>query len=62
MEASMPDSNRNTLRSDQPHNERNRQPKVDGAHGDQASVEGESAEEARTDAEHTFGKTSKHDS
>ena len=55
----MADSNRNTLKGDQPHQERHRQAKVDGAAGDQESVEGTSADDARHQAEDTYGKTQK---
>ena len=57
----MADSNRNTLKGDQPSQERHRQPKVDGAHGDAESVEGTTADQARHRAEDTYGKTEKHD-
>jgi hypothetical protein len=62
MEDSMADSNRNPLKGDHTGQQRNRQPKVDGAHGDAESVEGTSADEARKQAEGTYGKTGKHDS
>ncbi len=58
----MADSNRNTLKGDHPGQERHRQAKVDGAHGDAESVEGTTADQARHEAEDTYGKTEKHDS
>ncbi|MBA2626552.1 MAG: hypothetical protein H0U85_00915 [Gemmatimonadales bacterium] len=57
----MPDSNRNTLKGDHGQQDRQRPPLVDGAHGEQED-ESSSADEARKEAEGTFGKTGKHDS
>lgn len=60
----MPDSNRNTLKRDHEEEERRRQVAADGAHGDQdrEKAPDPSADEARNEAEHTYGKTKMHDS
>ena len=59
----MADSNRNTLKTDQEQQQRTRQPKADGAHGDvEPRVEGTSAEKARHAAKDTYGNTEMHDS
>ena len=60
----MPDSNRNTLKGDRGQQEAGEQVAADGAHGEQDNEQAAdaSANDARNEAEHTFGKTQKHDS
>ncbi|MEO8227169.1 MAG: hypothetical protein ABI637_07030 [Gemmatimonadota bacterium] len=60
----MADSNRNTLKGDHEEEERRPQVAADGAHGekDREEAADPSADEARNEAEHTYGKTKMHDS